>query len=204
MAGIFFVNTSQSRASTRKSRSGLFLYYGFALASRAGIFFVNASQAEPGRNSRSRFSFSFALPLAFIVGIFFVNASQTESGCNSRSRLSFFIRFIRLSSRVFSGYLFCHHFPAASGCSKKHILLLWGAFCFSPVFIEDNAIFIAKNTRPCFFQEARPCGVYFICFIGFRSYIGGSFQCQWKFLPIHPPCLQIRWQQPRHIRQTSR
>lgn len=33
----------QSRASTRKSRSGFLLYYGFALAFMAGIFFVNAS-----------------------------------------------------------------------------------------------------------------------------------------------------------------
>lgn len=43
----------QSRASTRKSRSGLLLYYGFALAFMTGIFFVNASQTESGRNSRS-------------------------------------------------------------------------------------------------------------------------------------------------------
>ena len=43
----------QSRASTRKSRSGFLLYYGFALAFMTGIFFVNASQTESGRNSRS-------------------------------------------------------------------------------------------------------------------------------------------------------
>jgi len=29
------------------------LYYGFALAFMTGIFFVNASQTESGRNSRS-------------------------------------------------------------------------------------------------------------------------------------------------------
>ena len=33
----------QSRASTRKSRSGFLLYYGIALAFMADIFFVNAS-----------------------------------------------------------------------------------------------------------------------------------------------------------------
>ena len=43
----------QSRASTRKSRSGFLLYYGFALAFMTGIFFVNASQTESERNSRS-------------------------------------------------------------------------------------------------------------------------------------------------------
>ena len=66
---IFFIVLRQSRASTRKSRSGLF-YYGFALASRAGIFFVNAShQAEPGRNSRSGLSF-FILCLYYIKDLF--------------------------------------------------------------------------------------------------------------------------------------
>ena len=44
----------------RKSRSGFLLYYGFALAFMTGIFFVNASQTESGRNSRSD-SFSFCL-----------------------------------------------------------------------------------------------------------------------------------------------
>ena len=32
---------------------GVFAYYGFALAFMTGIFFVNASQTESGRNSRS-------------------------------------------------------------------------------------------------------------------------------------------------------
>ena len=55
----------QSRASTRKSRSGFLLYYGFALAFMTGIFFVNASQTESGRNSRSRLFFYPSERLAF-------------------------------------------------------------------------------------------------------------------------------------------
>ena len=47
-AGISFAISLQSRASTRKSRSGLFLCYGFALASIAGIFFVNVSHIGTG------------------------------------------------------------------------------------------------------------------------------------------------------------
>lgn len=45
---IFFIVLRQSRASTRKSRSGLFLYYNysFALASIADIYFVNAFQEK--------------------------------------------------------------------------------------------------------------------------------------------------------------
>ena len=50
----------QSRASTRKSRSGLFFLYGSVFAFIAGIYFVDVShQAEPGRNSRSGLSFYF-------------------------------------------------------------------------------------------------------------------------------------------------
>ena len=37
------------------------LYFGMASRMHMGIFFVNASQAEPGRNWRSRFSFFFYL-----------------------------------------------------------------------------------------------------------------------------------------------
>lgn len=42
------LRAGQSRASTRKSRSGLFLYYNysFALASIADIYFVNAFQEK--------------------------------------------------------------------------------------------------------------------------------------------------------------
>lgn len=41
--GIFFVNASQSGASIRNSRSGLFFLYNSMLAFIEGIFFVNAS-----------------------------------------------------------------------------------------------------------------------------------------------------------------
>ena len=44
----FSLPVDRSRASTRKSRSGLFLCYGFALASIAGIFFVNVSHIGTG------------------------------------------------------------------------------------------------------------------------------------------------------------
>ena len=58
-AGISFAISLQSRASARKSRSGLFLCYGFALASIAGIFFVNVSHIGTGFCSFRFFYFKY-------------------------------------------------------------------------------------------------------------------------------------------------
>ena len=51
--GIFFVNASQRQAAAPKTRTSFSwgaLFFVPALVT--GIYFVNTSQAEPGRNSR--------------------------------------------------------------------------------------------------------------------------------------------------------
>ena len=54
----------------------------------AGIFFVNITQAEPGRNSRSGLSFFCLDARAFIMGIFFIYDSQFRSStCNLHTKL---------------------------------------------------------------------------------------------------------------------
>ena len=102
--GIFFVNASQRQAAAPKTRTSLLWGALFLHPRLRQMFFVNASQAVPGRTLRSR------------SGLFFCLSARTQrrgSFCQCipieslGTQFAFGAFFIWLDDRAYSGYLFC-------------------------------------------------------------------------------------------------